>query len=322
MKVNSYFNLLVCFLCFTFLTVLLGCGDDSNDPPPVINQSPDLSGLIDVTLSPGFETHEIDFANFVTDQEGDIITYDVTNSNDDVITISLSGSVLTITEVGPGSSDITITATDGNEGNDVTTTFTVTVEEVMGAPDFTGTSAVMIDFNGLTEGSVFDNPVPGFTIEGLTADGEYDGADIGPILIENDHWYITNNAEVTYMWSEFELGGNQDFTGKKLRFDYSFFTAPAFNNAHWEDDPPGVDVQVYVIDSEWGDVGGGKYRFSSLNLEFSTEWQSVEIPLANFTSLWDLPVDVSAIGWFGMEVWGGTPGAPISFRIDNFGIVD
>jgi hypothetical protein len=323
MKNFKYFYLLIYLLSLSFLAVFVGCGDDSNDPPPVINQPPDLSGLNDVTLSPGFETHEIDFANFVTDQEGDIITYDVTNSNDDVITISLSGTVLTITEVGPGTSDVTVTATDGNVGNEVTTTFTVTVEEVMGAPDFTGTAAVMIDFNGLTNGSVFDNPVPGFTIEGLTADGEYDGADIGPILIENDHWFITNNVEVTYMWSEYEIdGGNQDFTGKKFRFDYSFFTAPEFNNAHWEDDPPGIDVQVYFIDAEWGDVGGGKYRFSSLNLEFSNEWQSVEIPLADFTSLWELPVDASAVGWIGIEVWGGTPGAPISFRIDNFGIVD
>jgi len=114
MKNFKCFYLLIYLLSLSFLTVFVGCGDDSSDPPPVINQPPDLSGLIDVTLSPGFETHEIDFANFVTDQEGDIITYEVTNSNDDVITISLSGTVLTITEVGPGTSDVTVNATDGN----------------------------------------------------------------------------------------------------------------------------------------------------------------------------------------------------------------
>lgn len=319
MKTKKYLKLFVYLL--SFVMVLMGCSDDTEDPPAVVNQPPVISGLNALTLTPGFGTHEIDFANYVTDQEGEIITYQVTNSDESVITISLESTVLTITEVGPGSSDITVTATDGNDGHEVTATFTVTVEPITGATDYTGTAAIMIDFNGL-EGSVFDNPIPGWLFEGNTADGEYNAANVGSIMLENDHLVITHNVEVTYIWSEMELGGNQDYTGKKFRFDYSFFTSPTLNDTHWEDDPSGVDIQIYFIDAEWGDIGGGQYRFSDMNLTYSADWQSVEIPLSEFESLWDLPVNPSAVGVIGLEVWGGTSSAPISFRLDNFGIVD
>jgi hypothetical protein len=305
------------------MIVMIGCKKDSDEPPPVVNQPPVISGLNDLTLSPGFGTYELDFANFVTDQEGEIVTYQVSNSDESVITISLDNTVLTITEVGPGSSDVTVTATDGHEDHEVTETFTVTIEEITGAADYTGTAQILVDFNGLTEGSVFDNPIPDWLFEGNTADGEYDPTDVGSIMIENDHLAITHNVEVTYIWSEMELeGGNQDYTGKKFRFDYCFYSVPTLTGTHWEDDPPGVDIQIYFIDDEWGDIGGGQYRFSDMNLTYSADWQSVEIPLSDFESLWELPVDPSVVGIIGLEVWGGTASAPISFRIDNFGIVD
>ena len=108
-------------------------------------------------------------------------------------------------------------------------------ESITGADDFTGTASVLIDFNGLGTGSVLDNPVPNFKFEGLTFD--YDSTDFGSITLENDdHLLINHNVEGTYIWSELDLGGNQDFTGKKLRFDYSHFTAPALSGVHWEDD--------------------------------------------------------------------------------------
>ena len=118
-----------------------------------------------------------------------------------------------------------------------------------------------------------------------------------------------------------ELDGNQDCTGKKFRFDISFFTAPNLTDAYWEDDPAAVNIQIFFVDETW-EESGGQYRFSDLNLEYSPEWQAVEIPLSDFESLWELPVDPSAVGVIGMELWGGTSSDPISFRLDNFGIVD
>ena len=325
MKTNQYLNYVGGLLLSLLLLILAACGDDdSSGAPVVINQPPVISGLSDITLSPGFETYELDFANYVSDQEGEIITYSIVNSDETVITLNLAGSLLTITEVGnPGSSSITITATDGQDDHEVSEDFTVTVEAISGAADYTGNAAVMFDFNGLTEGSIFDNSLPGWLFEGSTADGEYNAAEIGSIVVENDHLSIIHNVDSTYIWSEMELeDGNQDFTGKKFRFDYRFYTVPNLNDMHWEDETPGVDMQIYYIDADWGDVGGGQYRFSAMDLEYSADWQSVEIPLSEFESLWENPVDASAVGVIGLEIWGGTASAPISFRLDNFGIVD
>jgi hypothetical protein len=317
MKRKKYVKLFV--YLFSALLVIAGCNDD-NGPPPVINQAPVISGLNDLTLDPGFGTYDLDFANFVTDQEGEIITYQATNSDNSVITISLDNTVLTITEVGPGTSDITVLATDGNPGNEVSDTFSVTVEPITGAADYTGNSVIMFDFNGHGTGSVFDNPVPDFLFEGL--DFEYNDADFGSIeLANNDHLVILHNADSTYIWSETYLNDDQDCTGKKFRFDISFFTAPNLTDVHWEDDPVAADIQVYYVDKTWESTGG-QYRFSALNLQYSPEWQSVEIPLSDFESLWEYPTDPSKVGVIGLEVWGGTPAAPISFRLDNFGIVD
>lgn len=325
MKRKKYGKLLV--YLFSVLIVLAGCSDDSDDPPIVINQPPVFSGLNDLTLSPGFETHEIDFANYVTDQEGEIITYLVTNSDDAVITINLVSSVLTITEVGPGSSDINVTATDGNEGNEVDTTFTVTVEEITGADDYTGTVQLLFDFNGL-EGSLLGetSPIPDWIFEGFTADGEWTGSDVGSIIIENDHLLINNNVDTTFIWSETYFDDNQDFTGKKFRFDYCFFTSPTLTGTHWFEpdeipDPTAVDMRLYFVDETW-EESGGQYMFSDMSLTYSSDWQAVEILLSDFESLWEYPVEPSAVGVFGLEVWGGTESAPISIRIDNFGIVD
>jgi hypothetical protein len=69
MKRKKYVKLFV--YLFSALLVIAGCNDD-NGPPPVINQAPVISGLNDLTLDPGFGTYDLDFANFVTDQEGEI----------------------------------------------------------------------------------------------------------------------------------------------------------------------------------------------------------------------------------------------------------
>ena len=67
---------------------------------------------------------------------------------------------------------------------------------------------------------------------------------------------------------------------------------------------------------------GGQVQFSSLNLEYTEGWQTIEIPLSDFNSLWDLPVEPSTVGYIGIEIWGGKRNAPITFRIDNFAIID
>jgi hypothetical protein len=320
MKSKKVFTQFVCLILFVI--VFAGCDKDNDDGPVVVNQPPAFSGLEDgLTLSPGFETHDLDLASYFTDQEGDIITYKVSNSNDDVITLSLENTTLTITEVeGPGSSDITVIASDGIERDEVNEkTFTVTIEEITGAADFTGNAVILFDFNGL-EGSVFDDPspLPEFLFEGW---GPEDQVIPGTIILENNHLVITNDVDSTTIWSETELDGNQDCTGKKFRFDYSFLNVPTLTGTTLDDDPSAVDIQIYFVDETW-ELTGGQVRFSDLDLTYSPDWQTVEIPLADFNSFWGYEVDPSAVGVIGIEIWGASSDDPISFRLDNFGIVD
>lgn len=301
--------------------ILTGCEYIPPDPPPVENQPPVITGLNDLVLPLNFGTHELDFANYVSDQEGEIITYQVSNSNEAVITTSLDNSVLTITEASNGSSDINVIATDGHEGHEVESTFTVTVKGIEGAGDYTGNVTVgFLDFNGFGEGHIYDNPIPGLTVEGWDYDWESPVPDVK--LANNDHLVITNEIDRQWFWIDYKLDSDYDFTGKKLRFDYSYFTAPALTRTHWDEDEDlgAVDIRVWYVNTGWST--GGAIYFSSLDLEFSTEWQEVSIPLEDFGSLWDMPIDPTRIRYYGLEIWGGTSSAPVSFRLDNFGIVD
>ena len=319
MKPNKHLKQFVCLLSLAI--IMIGCENEPPGPPPVENQPPVITGLNDISLPLDFVTHEIDFANYVSDQEGEIITYLVSNSNDTVITISLDNTVLTITEVGTGPSDIHVIATDGHEGHEVEATFTVTVEGIWGAPDYTGNVTVgFLDFNGFGEGHIFDNPIPGLNVEGWDYDWESPVPDV--MLANNDHLLITNEIDRQWFWIDYKLDGDYDFTGKKLRFDYSYFIAPVLTGTHWDEDedPAAADIRLWFVNTGWST--GGAIYFSSLDLEYSTEWQAVEIPLADFGSFWEMPVDPSQIRYYGLEIWGGTSSSPISFRLDNFGIVD
>ena len=324
MKSKRYIKKGVYFLSLAIL--MFGCDNEVPGPPPVENQPPVISGLNDISLPLDFGTYELDFANYVSDQEGEIISYLVSNSSDTVITISLDFTVLTITEVGTGPSEIIVIATDGHEGHEVVDTFTVTVRGIWGAPDYTGNVMPgFLDFNGYGTGSIFENRIPGLKVEGYTG-YDWESGDFGVMeLAHDDHLLIVNNIDGSWIWTEYRLDDSYDFTGKKFRFDYSYFTAPTLTGTHWWEpdevvDEAAVDIRLYFVNSGWST--GGAIYFSGLNLEYSTDWQSVEIPLADFGSLWSMPVDVSNIRYYGLEIWGGNSGAPLSFRLDNFGIVD
>jgi len=98
-----------------------------------VNAVPTVSNtLADVNLDEGFATSTVDLTNVFSDADaGDNLSYSAVSSNTSVITVSVSGTTLTISEVAIGTSDVTVTADDGNGGtnNDV---FTVTVSAIIG----------------------------------------------------------------------------------------------------------------------------------------------------------------------------------------------
>jgi hypothetical protein len=100
-----------------------------NDAPEVVQPIGDRS------YNEGFASVTINLATRFSDPDGDALTFSAVSGNTGVVTVSVSGSILTIAEVGLGSSAITVTATDDGDGNlSVSDQFTVTVLNVNDAP--------------------------------------------------------------------------------------------------------------------------------------------------------------------------------------------
>ena len=128
-----------------------------NNAPTVANP------LSNQTLNAGFGTSDIDLTGVFADADADELTYsaDVSGSS---ITVSVSGSTLTLTESGLGSSEVSVTANDGNGGT-AENTFSVIVSQPLGvsANDFNQLSIypnpitegkLTIDFNEFVEGQL------------------------------------------------------------------------------------------------------------------------------------------------------------------------
>ncbi len=109
----------------------------TNGIPSVAN------AIVDQNLTEGFGSTQINIADVFTDPDGDALTYSVTSGDETVVTVSLNGTMLTITEVGIGTSNITVIADDGNGGS-VVENFDVTVSSA------TGTATITFGSNGGT----------------------------------------------------------------------------------------------------------------------------------------------------------------------------
>lgn len=93
----------------------------------LISSSPNIVNPIeDQNLTEGFGTLLIDLTNTFNDIDGDNLTLSSSSSNAEIVTAGISENILTITELEIGTTDVAVTADDGNQGT-VTDTFTITV---------------------------------------------------------------------------------------------------------------------------------------------------------------------------------------------------
>ncbi len=98
----------------------------SNYPPVVDNPVSDQS------LSEHFGTADINISSVFSDADGDVLSYSVASDDPAVVTAAVLGTTLTLTEVGNGTANVTLTASDGKVTTD--DVFTVTVTNVNDAP--------------------------------------------------------------------------------------------------------------------------------------------------------------------------------------------
>ncbi|MDD5327019.1 MAG: MFS transporter [Phycisphaerae bacterium] len=81
------------------------------------NNAPIIKNLPNnVKLKSGFGKEEIDLSKFISDPDGDVLTFKAESSNSKVILPEIDGNKLTFVEAEPGIAQVTITATDGKGG--------------------------------------------------------------------------------------------------------------------------------------------------------------------------------------------------------------
>ncbi len=78
---------------------------------PIVNNP-----LENLTLTNGFGSHEVVLDSVFSDPDKDDLVYTVKSNKNDVVTVLITNSTLTITEVGIGSAEITVTVDDGKGG--------------------------------------------------------------------------------------------------------------------------------------------------------------------------------------------------------------
>ncbi len=128
----------------------------------IINNPPEVASEIGEQVLGVGEERELDLAGFITDAENDPISYTVTTSDASVVTAEVSGSLLTMIGESLGSATISLTGSDGTEGNEVTTDFDVTVtDEVAEGPS----GVFVIDFEVANGTAWEDLDIPNVSFE-------------------------------------------------------------------------------------------------------------------------------------------------------------
>lgn len=115
-------------------TVTAEDGETTQDWEVTITEAPNTvptvaNPISDTEEDEGFGTVEISYVGVFSDADGDDLNVSVTSSSEAVVTAQvIAGNQIRITEVGTGTSTITLTANDGNGGT-VSDEFTFTVNE-------------------------------------------------------------------------------------------------------------------------------------------------------------------------------------------------
>ena len=96
-----------------------------------INNLPEIIGQIaDQTFTEGFQSELINLEDVFADSDTDALTFTAVSSVEEVVNVSIFNDVLTITEIGLGTSIVSVTADDG-KGGLATDDFQIVVEKIL-----------------------------------------------------------------------------------------------------------------------------------------------------------------------------------------------
>ena len=139
--------------------------EEQNNAPMIVNE------IDDQVQDEGFGSTTIDLTNVFSDADNDVLTLTATSSASNVVTVAISGTTLTITEVGPGSAVISVTADDG-KGVTVTDQFNITVEELITGIDDEIEIQIGIYPNPASDYVNIDTPEGVWSVQILSSSGQ------------------------------------------------------------------------------------------------------------------------------------------------------
>lgn len=266
---------------FLFIAVLIGsissCRESFEfkdfDDPPILNQipSPDFDELNAIS---GVEMSAFNLRKALTDPEGD--SYDilsVSSENPDVATLSFDDPNLTFTEIGTGTSTITIKVDDGAEREDNEVSFDLTIAE----PDH----QVTIVFQSIPNNSLFN------AVEGIGGAFEYIEGSEGTELTVNN-WLLEIETDE---FAAFEISWDEPIdlsSDATLSFEYSELNDPIFGIGIFDDS----DGEIWIGDEE---------GLPGITLN-SSELNTYSIDLNDYA---DEEFDFSNVIGVWFEKWGG-----------------
>ncbi|GAA4824043.1 hypothetical protein GCM10023331_05650 [Algivirga pacifica] len=195
----------------------------NNTTPVVINPLTDLYQL------KGFAAHLIDLSAVFEDGDGDALSYTVEVLDASVISTTLSGTELTLMEVGEGSTQVTVTATDGN-GGVASSSFTIKVEGVIDAPWQT---------IGGAPASVSNSRYPSlhFAVDGTPYAVHQGPFDTEVFTYQNNAWSLLGNTSFNSCCSGGAIGvdaANNVYMAYQDGDNADFGTVKKFNGSTWE----------------------------------------------------------------------------------------
>ena len=232
---------------------------------PIINNAPELSTEIGDREIPVDNEVEIDLAGFITDAENDPISYSVTSSDESVATVSVGGSLITITTLTVGSTTISISGNDGNEGNDISTQFTVTVVLAVEAPE----GVFVLDFDA-PNGTLWEE----LEIDGVTFEFEQDDGAVLEVSAGVMEWSMDEFSAIIMAFDEpLDISENPI-----LQFDYAglwnediFLSIADEDGNTLEDDLPNLDGSELILNNPSFNTYTLDLSESGLNLSAITE---------------------------------------------------
>ena len=298
--------------------------DEGFEDLEIINNAP-VAGEIDTVAVAVGGSVEINLSAYFFDKESETIIYEVETVDESVAIITgQDGSVTTISGITLGSTEARVFATDGNEGNEVTTSFVIEVLESVGP-----SAVLIIDFSGEVDGTEVENmtTLPDGVNISLAFDGDGPSGAIQSGALNMDLNGTVTDEGLTVGGLSIELATPIDLSESPfITFEY----ANAFSSGNPEEGDAFMAVGDASDNGAFGAIPFVLPEFVLNNPNFNTytidlralETDGIDLDLTMIKSLLIEKLATGTGSWQIRKIVFGPPPPPVLFLLDFDGEAD